>query len=149
MRLGKKWLWLVVGSLLALSLVLSSCGETAEEEEEEEGEYVDWWDKFGEPEYGGTITLRVNQLDPGFDNITFFGGQWQFWFEKLWTNDWVLDRDIFDFTPMFCPEEFQTGLLAESWELPDYQTIIVNIHKGVHWQDKPPVNGREFTSPDK
>jgi peptide/nickel transport system substrate-binding protein len=40
------------------------------------------------------------------------------------------------------------GLLAESWDQPDLQTIIFHIRKGVHWQDIPPVNGRELTAYD-
>ena len=40
------------------------------------------------------------------------------------------------------------GLLAESWETPDDTTIVLNIRKGVHWHDKAPMNGREFTADD-
>lgn len=46
------------------------------------------------------------------------------------------------------PEGVVTGALAESWELPDTLTIIFHLRKGVNWQNKPPVNGREFTSAD-
>jgi peptide/nickel transport system substrate-binding protein len=42
----------------------------------------------------------------------------------------------------------ETGSLAESWELPDATTIIFNIRHGVKWQNKAPVNGREFTAAD-
>ena len=38
--------------------------------------------------------------------------------------------------------------LAESWETPDDTTMIFNIRRGVHWHDKPPVNGRELTATD-
>jgi peptide/nickel transport system substrate-binding protein len=38
--------------------------------------------------------------------------------------------------------------LVESWEQPDDYTLIWHIRKGVHWQDKAPVNGREFTAYD-
>ena len=40
------------------------------------------------------------------------------------------------------------GQLAESWETPDALTIIVHIRQGVHWHDKPPMNGRELTADD-
>ena len=40
------------------------------------------------------------------------------------------------------------GALAESWEQPDDTTYIFHIRKGVHWHDKPPVNGRELTAKD-
>ena len=38
--------------------------------------------------------------------------------------------------------------LADSWEQPDATTFVLHLHKGVRWQDVPPVNGREFTSAD-
>jgi len=38
--------------------------------------------------------------------------------------------------------------LAESWEMPDEQTAVFHIRKGIHWHDKPPVNGRELTAED-
>jgi len=44
--------------------------------------------------------------------------------------------------------ELETGSVAESWEVPDDHTLVFNIRKGVHWQNKAPVNGREFTADD-
>ncbi len=41
-----------------------------------------------------------------------------------------------------------TGQLAESYEIPDNQHIIFHIRKGVHYWNKPPANGREFTAED-
>ena len=38
--------------------------------------------------------------------------------------------------------------LAESWEQPDPLTVILHVRKGVHWHDKPPMNGRELTADD-
>ncbi len=44
--------------------------------------------------------------------------------------------------------DLETGSLAESWTLPDTQTIIFNLRHGVKWQNKPPINGRELTAED-
>lgn len=49
---------------------------------------------------------------------------------------------------MFVPNDYIRGNLAESWEQTDPQTITVYLHQGVHWQNRPPVNGREFTAYD-
>ena len=38
--------------------------------------------------------------------------------------------------------------LAESWEFPDDRTIVFNLREGVHFADKPPVNGRELVADD-
>jgi len=48
----------------------------------------------------------------------------------------------------FCPMELRAGWLVESWEFPDNTTIIYHVRKGVHWHNKPPTNGREFTAED-
>jgi peptide/nickel transport system substrate-binding protein len=44
--------------------------------------------------------------------------------------------------------EVMAGELAESWDLPDSETIIYNLKKGVRYHNKPPVNGRELIAED-
>jgi peptide/nickel transport system substrate-binding protein len=90
----------------------------------------------------------MNVVWDNCDNYLFAGSIYEVWLETLWCKDWSVDREIFDFKPLYTPPEYMTGLLAESWEQPDAQTIIVHLRKGIHWQDKPPVNGREFTADD-
>ncbi len=48
----------------------------------------------------------------------------------------------------FPPRNLSAGALAESWEVPNDQTVIFHIRKGVKWHNKPPVNGREMTADD-
>src|SRR5712692_2976564 len=38
--------------------------------------------------------------------------------------------------------------LAEGWETPDDTTYIFHLRHGVHWHNKPPVNGRELVAED-
>jgi peptide/nickel transport system substrate-binding protein len=38
--------------------------------------------------------------------------------------------------------------LAESWSQPNETTYLFKLRKGVRWQSKPPVNGRELTAED-
>ena len=38
--------------------------------------------------------------------------------------------------------------LAERWEEPDDTTVVFHLRRGVRWQNKPPVNGRELTAED-
>src|SRR5919109_334232 len=38
--------------------------------------------------------------------------------------------------------------LAERWEAPDDTTYIFYLRQGVHWHNKPPVNGRELVAED-
>src|SRR5499433_2291423 len=38
--------------------------------------------------------------------------------------------------------------LAERWDTPDDMTYIFHLRHGVHWQNRPPVNGRELAAED-
>ena len=40
------------------------------------------------------------------------------------------------------------GDLAESWTQPSETTYVFKLRKGIRWQNKPPVNGREVTAED-
>jgi len=109
-----------------------------------------WWDKFGEPEYGGEMVVRIERdivnFDPYFlEGLTSIFGAWM---ERLVCDDWTLDPAIWNYKMAWHPSKFQKGNLAESWEFPDSATHIVHLRKGVHWQDIPPANGREFIADD-
>ena len=104
------------------------------------------------PSYGGTLTLPyfVKDLAP---TDPFYDGGRPTWFisgvnDKLAIGNWATDRDEFDFSSGYIPFDVATGNLAESWETPDPLTIVFHIRQGVHWQDKPPMNGRELTAQD-
>ena len=51
--------------------------------------------------------------------------------------------------PAVTPGSFPIeGDLAESWTQPNETTYVFKLRRGVRWQAKPPVNGRELTSED-
>jgi peptide/nickel transport system substrate-binding protein len=110
-----------------------------------------WWDKLGDPQYGGEITIRANRniqnFDPYFDesNLCSIQGAWM---ERLACDDWTLDPSAWDTQLGWHPPQVKKGLLAESWEFTGPHTHVVHLRKGVHWQDIPPANGREFTADD-
>ena len=109
-----------------------------------------WWDKLGEPQYGGEITIRANKdivnFDPYFSEglTSIFGG----WLERLVCDDWTVGPDEWDFRTAWHPAKYLRGQLAESWEFPEPGTHVMHLRKGVHWQNLPPANGREFTTDD-
>jgi peptide/nickel transport system substrate-binding protein len=112
-----------------------------------------WWDKFGTPQYGGTIIIRtttdVASFDPYFTGSNYAGHLIQsLYMEMFGALDWTVDRKIWDFKTRWRPPPYRAGLLAESWEQPDLQTVIMHVRKGVNWQDKPPMNGRELIADD-
>jgi peptide/nickel transport system substrate-binding protein len=111
---------------------------------------ANWWDKFGQPKYGGTITIPYySPAGIQFEVDSMIGSDYQFWWESTFSSvNWTLDRNTWNYTTDFTPEPYMVGCLVESWERPDLETVIFHIRKGVHWQDKAPVNGRELTAHD-
>jgi peptide/nickel transport system substrate-binding protein len=106
------------------------------------------------PKYGGTVTKAITAdyqcMDPmlcqavrvGHIRCTYnelLQGNW------LWCHPGTDDVYTTQWTGRF---DLETGELAESWEMPDDETIIFHIRKGVHFWNKPPVNGRELTADD-
>jgi len=108
-----------------------------------------WWDTLGTPQYGGTITLSIPQDIGSFD--PYYGGGYTItpaWMEKVVGPMWTVDPKVFNYSMLFVPSDYVGGYLAQSWELTDASTYIVHLRQGVHWQNIPPANGREFTSAD-
>ena len=136
--------------------------ETEVEEEEEEAEVVDEGPKMvidslgrmvQEPQYGGTLTITTSawalqSLDPvniGIEEITAMQ------YGRLIGPDWMTSpqgtgENVFQNRD---PEpSLFVGELAESFEMISIDTVIIKLRKGIHWQNVPPVNGREFTADD-
>lgn len=109
---------------------------------------ANWWVKFGEPQYGGTINYRVAMLDPIWDVGNWLGNGNMLPYETLWHFDWTLDRSVNPLNFLFVPAEYYMGWLAESWQQTDPATYTVKLRQGVKWQNIAPANGREFTADD-
>ena len=110
---------------------------------------ANWWDQLGKPQYGGELKIRLMQNIANFD--PYFSEHltqvYSAWMERMHSEDWTLDPDIFDFR-IVSPSQYLKGLLIESWEFTDPRTYVVHVRRGIHWQNIPPVNGREFTADD-
>lgn len=137
---------------MAISLVMASCGPVTEEGEKEESELL----SPEEPQYGGTLNYLYGRGDVvSWDPVVVsrvLGTAYAPVLGTLLTEDWteglVGAGKIEWVGGHFGIMDLLTGELAESWEIPDDETIIFNIRKGVKWQNIPPVNGREFTAED-
>ena len=109
-----------------------------------------WWDKLGKPVYGGEMTIwasrNLQSFDPYFrlGLTSIYGG----WMERLVTDNWMVDPAEWDYVLPWHPSKYMKGQLAESWEFPDPGTHVVHLRKGIHWQNIPPANGREFVADD-
>jgi peptide/nickel transport system substrate-binding protein len=107
----------------------------------------------GQPKYGGTITIRW-----GSDPSDFDQGYKSAWYsytldatnDTLSVPDWKkgpLGTNEIPFRMMNdIPSDLRTGI--STWSLPDPQTIVFKIKPGLHFLNKPPVNGRELVADD-
>ena len=102
------------------------------------------------PEYGGTFTF-ANPAEPPHADAALHGGVGMAVsgvVERLGIMNWGIDRNEFAFRSTYTPDFALRGHLAESWEMPDDKTYVFHIRQGVHWHNKPPMNGRELTADD-
>jgi len=107
------------------------------------------------PQYGGKISIPHTgagaidvggyPTDPMYDGATWNVG---LVLENLAGPNWGIPRDVYPFHIEFVPMEYAQGMLAESWEEPDLNTIVFNIREGVNWHNKAPMAGREFNAYD-
>ena len=106
------------------------------------------------PKYGGTLNLHSHTTNLGFDEaytIPWYCRTNQFTNEELCEGDWTkgpAGTNENSFLTYAYSLKTLAGCLAESWEIPDNETIIYHIRRGVHWHNKPPVNGRELVADD-
>jgi peptide/nickel transport system substrate-binding protein len=168
----KKIVWVFVSCLMVLSLVIASCGTKEEEgkvKEEEGGQVViteEGKKVEGEvakekavlppemPKYGGTYTYiggDVNGFDPAvYRTMDCTANHFVNGYAMM--GDWTLGpagSNIIDWNNGFAGRsDVWAGNFAESWEIPDSNTIIFHVRKGIHFQNKYPVNGREMTADD-
>ena len=112
----------------------------------------------GAPQYGGTVTLQITQDPPVWDMLNYNQGNGSgtvgdtlgIIYEGLAGFDLSVDRNVWNFMTQYVPIKYNTGRLAQSWEIaPDWMSYTFHIRQGVHWQNIAPVNGREFTAYDE
>ncbi len=95
------------------------------------------------PKRGGTLAIRTwdpPHFDP-FQTISY-----KTHIALSFTHSRLLRHKA---GPSVVPGTFPIeGDLAESWTQPNETTYVFKLRKGVRWQAKPPVNGRELTADD-
>lgn len=151
---NSKVVWLVVSCLMALSLVMTSCGSDSEDEEEGGAIAEEESVTAMTPKYGG-VHVCLGTESTGFDPrevMVHFTRTLPVSHETLLMGDWAkgpAGTGETDWRLGYLGDtSLTTGCIAESWELPDDETLIYHIREGIKWHDKPPVNGREFTAQD-
>ena len=115
-----------------------------------ENKISNWWDRLGQPQYGDEMVIRIERDIVNFDPYFTEGltGIYGAWLERLVCDDWTMDPAEWDYRIAWHPRRYQKGNMAESWEFPDPTTHVIHLRRGVRYQNRPPSNGREFTSDD-
>ena len=177
----KKFIWILVSCLMVVSLLVTSCGGGATDEEEDVnggeeeingeedevngGEEEDTTGKdmvlnsvgklVEKPKYGGTVNIASTIDVRGFDEAyttPYMTYSQNLTHDELYTGDWTkgpagTGEITWLLRGTFFPQ-WEVPCLATGYELPDDETIIFHIRQGVHFHDKPPVNGREMNAHD-
>ena len=164
----RRIIWILVSCLMVTALIMASCGPAEVEEEEEEEVVVEEEEEEVEeevveeeellppevPKYGGTYTCIMMEpmgFDPAYTlsvecrasficNDELLKGDWAKGLSGTGKTDWL--------NGFVGRVDLLASSLATSWDMPDDETIIFHLRKGVHFWDKPPANGREFTAKD-
>ena len=103
------------------------------------------------PEYGGTLTYANGGGTPANADTHFLhvpGNGHRRHHGEAGNHGLGHRQGRVSFRNTYIPLSVHRPHLAESWDTPDPLTIIFNIRKGMHWHDKAPMNGREFTADD-
>jgi peptide/nickel transport system substrate-binding protein len=104
------------------------------------------------PQYGGTLRFAWGTtlyFDPLISSIG--GGQADMVYEKLVEADWAKGPEgtnEFSFGTSWVAPQYQKGQIAESWQIVDLNTMVINIRQGIRFQNKAPANGKELTAND-
>jgi peptide/nickel transport system substrate-binding protein len=151
----KKIACLTISCLLAAALVLDFCMVAAAKQEGREMVKNSLGKLVPKPKYGGTLVFCQGTNPQGFDDALI--PAWNCETVQI-TNERLFLPDILAgpggtgeygwLNGNFPLLRLQRGVLATGWEKPDPITTIYHIRKGVHWHNKPPTNGREFTADD-
>jgi len=118
-----------------------------------DGTVVEKWHE--KPRYGGVLTQGRETQPLFFDEILGHVSNAptiMITNEELLMGDWARGPagtgEASWLHIMFPALDTMTGMLAESWEMPDAETQVYHIRKGVYWHNKPPANGREMDAHD-
>ncbi len=123
-----------------------------------DGTKVEKW--VERPKYGGVLVFASSTDPVGFDDAytsRAYALTLNLTNDNLWTGNWTRGRagtgeagwDVSTWIP-----DFEIGALAESWEFPDPDTVVIHIRKGVHYGLNPDseasrlVGGRELVAED-
>jgi len=109
------------------------------------------------PQYGGWYHMRRSTDVRGFDDVLPSTPNYAIYHvglvtDELYTGDWAKGPQGTGEASWTISSTYfhhlEVPSLATGFEMPDDETIIWHIRQGIHFHDKPPVNGRELNAHD-
>lgn len=109
-----------------------------------------------EPQMGGSLTVYWQEFYNGYDPSIADNRNYALWFDRLWSPDWNLGMDEYDWSSEYVTMEHMTGQLAKEWKFDSQaQTLTVVLRDDVKFQSKAGemaqydiYGGRALTSAD-
>jgi len=177
----KKFTWILVTFMMVVALLLTSCKEKTDDtsittdtttdkpiitetETDTSGTTKPTDDEQQEttgPQYGGTLNMMQSNDIGGYDHAMYpqgFLGNVYLVNDTMVVGDWTkgaAGTGEIDFSVGSLKRiDYTVGELAESFEVPDPETLVFHIRQGVHYSMDPNfeasrlVNGREMTIDD-
>jgi len=142
-----KILWALIGIMVVAALVLAACAPPSNGDGDGNGNGVE------EPQYGGSLTIRFTAGGvEGFDPLHWLNnGMLCAIIDRWFTVDWTkgpAGTGQYKYNISWHPRSELQGELLESFEVVDLYQTNFKLREGIHYWDKPPVNGRELTVDD-
>lgn len=106
------------------------------------------------PQYGGWVNAVPYWTVSGFDravSAVIVDPAAMLTHDVMLAYDWYRGpsgTEEFDMSVYGITEKYFGGCIAESWEQPDLETLIIKLKKGVRFHNKAPAYGRELTAVD-
>lgn len=169
----RKIVWLILTCLIGVALVLSACGQAptttppvttppTTQPTTAPPTTIPPTPLKEEPKYGGVLVIGKTTESLGFDEgkgtMPWNAHELHLTHEDLFKGDFaqgLAGTGETDFLTSGIPGvEYSTGGVAESFELPDPDTLVFHIRKGMHFalnaasEASRLVNGRELTADD-
>ncbi len=110
----------------------------------------------GEPVEGGELRIYWQEFYNGYDPSIADNRNYALWFDRLWSPDWNLSMDEYDWSSEYVTMDHMTGQLAKDWSFDsEAKTLTVTLRDDIKFQTKTGdlaqydiYGGRSLTSAD-
>jgi peptide/nickel transport system substrate-binding protein len=140
---------IALAAFMTLSLAACGSGKTDSDGNTDQGsdDGVATETASSEPQYGGEITIYVQEFYNDYDPSVGDNRNYCLWYESLFAMDWSLENSEDIFLSDYMTMEMMAPQIAESYTF-EGKDLTVKLREDVYFQDKAPYNGRQVTATD-